>query len=52
MVTVIEGLRWSLLGDPDPNLAVYAISTASALALVAAGFVYFRRTEQFFADVI
>jgi lipopolysaccharide transport system permease protein len=52
MVTVIEGLRWSLLGNPDPNLAVYAVSVASALALFIAGFVYFRRTEQFFADVI
>lgn len=52
MVTVIEGLRWSLLGHPDPNLAVYGISVASALMLFAAGFIYFRRTEQFFADVI
>jgi lipopolysaccharide transport system permease protein len=52
MVSVIEGLRWSLLGVPDPNLGVYAVSVASALVMLAASLIYFRRTEQFFADII
>jgi lipopolysaccharide transport system permease protein len=52
LVTVIEGTRWAFLGTDAPALAVTAISTASALALLAAALVYFRRTERYLADII
>jgi lipopolysaccharide transport system permease protein len=52
MVSVLDGMRWSLLGTTAPEPATVAISVASALTLLIAAIVYFRRTEQFFADVI
>jgi homopolymeric O-antigen transport system permease protein len=52
MVSVLTGVRWSLLGATAPDPAMVAISVASALALLTVAIVYFRRTEQFFADVI
>ena len=52
MVSVVGGVRWALLGAPAPELAPVAISVGAALALLAAGIAYFRRTELFFADVI
>jgi lipopolysaccharide transport system permease protein len=52
MVSVIEGVRWGFLSTPAPDGLSVAISVASALVLLVAGLVYFRRTERFFADVI
>lgn len=52
MVSVINGFRWALVDGPAPSIGTVAVSWASALALLVAGLVYFRRTEQFFADVI
>jgi lipopolysaccharide transport system permease protein len=52
VVSIIEGYRWAFLGTPAPDLAVVAVSVASALAMLGAGVVYFRRTERFFADVV
>jgi lipopolysaccharide transport system permease protein len=52
MVSVIEGVRWGFLSTPAPDGLSVAISVASALVLLVAGLVYFRRTEHFFADVI
>jgi lipopolysaccharide transport system permease protein len=52
MVSVIEGVRWGFLGTPAPDGLSVAISVVSALMLLVAGLVYFRRTERFFADVI
>ncbi len=46
------GLRWSLLHTAPPSLAELAISTAVSVALLVAAVVYFRRSEQTFADVI
>lgn len=52
MVGVVEGFRWALLGtDTAPGPAV-AVSSLAALALLAGGLLYFRRTERTFADVI
>lgn len=53
MVGIIEGFRWTILGD-RVALDTGAVATAavvSALAM-AAGVSYFRRTERTFADVI
>ena len=52
MVSVVNGVRWTLLGAPAPEPAAVAISVAVALAVLAAGIAYFRRTELFFADVV
>jgi len=52
MVSVLDGMRWSLLGASAPDPLMVAISAASALTVLFVAIVYFRRTEQFFADVI
>ncbi len=52
MAGVIEGFRWALLGKQRPDFMVMAVSLAVVLALLGSGIVYFKRTEQTFADVI
>jgi lipopolysaccharide transport system permease protein len=52
MVTGIEGFRWALLGTGGIPAEVFAISTASAFVLFVGGYLYFRRVERTFADVI
>ncbi|HEU4980421.1 MAG TPA: ABC transporter permease [Solirubrobacterales bacterium] len=52
LVSVLEGLRWALFDTPYPGTGVIAVSVASALALALVALWYFRRTEQFFADLI
>jgi lipopolysaccharide transport system permease protein len=52
-VGLIEGFRWSLLGDAS-ELTPYAVlvTMAAVVVVLAAGVRYFRRTEKTFADVI
>jgi lipopolysaccharide transport system permease protein len=52
MAGVVEGFRWALLGTGEPPGAMLAASVLAALALLASGALYFRRTERTFADVI
>jgi lipopolysaccharide transport system permease protein len=56
MTTVTEGFRWALVGGPPPGSTTSPVLVAGSLALVAVvlvgGLVYFRRTEQTFADVV
>jgi lipopolysaccharide transport system permease protein len=52
MAGVVEGFRWALLGSGEPPGAMLAASVLAALALLASGALYFRRTERTFADVI
>jgi len=52
MVGVIEGFRWALLGKQSPNFIAMAISIFAVLALFLSGFIYFKKMEQSFADVI
>ncbi len=52
LVTVVDGTRWAFLGTDAPPPAVAAISVASAVVLLVAGLVYFRRTERYLADII
>ena len=53
MVAGIEGFRSAIIGGGAGAPAeVYAISTASAIVLGLAGYLYFRRVERTFADVI
>ena len=53
MVGIIDGFRWSVLGDRvavDPQ--AIAVSTAITIVSMATGIWYFRRMERRFADVI
>ena len=53
MVGIIDGFRWSVLGDRvavDP--AAIAVATAITVVSMAIGIWYFRRMERRFADVI
>jgi lipopolysaccharide transport system permease protein len=52
MVGVINGFRWALLGAPSPIGMGLLVSTIVAIILLASGWVYFRRMERTFADLI
>lgn len=51
MAGVIEGFRWALLGTNPPG-AMMGVSLAVVLALLVAGIFYFRRVEQYYADIV
>jgi len=49
---VVEGFRWALLGQEGNVGNLVWVSTAIILGLLISGLVYFKRTEDTFADVI
>jgi lipopolysaccharide transport system permease protein len=52
MAGVVEGFRWALLGtDPAPG-PILAVSVIVTILIFISGLLYFRRTENYFADVI
>jgi lipopolysaccharide transport system permease protein len=51
MVTLVDGFRWSLANGPPPGAESF-VSLAVVLVVLAGGFMYFRRVERYFADVI
>ncbi len=52
VVGVVEGFRWSLLGQHAPSIETIVPSVCIVLILLASGIVYFKRMERTFADVI
>jgi len=50
-VGVIDGFRWAILGSPLYWPGV-ALSLALVLVIAITGFLYFRKVEKYFADVI
>lgn len=52
MVGVVEGFRWALLDTDTYPLSMVIISSFVALALLISGFIYFRRMERSFADIV
>jgi lipopolysaccharide transport system permease protein len=52
MVGVIDGFRWSILGQSDIYWPGLYISIGTVALLIASGVWYFRKTERTFADVI
>jgi lipopolysaccharide transport system permease protein len=52
MATVLDGTRWALIDQPAPSAAKVLISIGSASVLLVGAVLYFRRAEQFFADII
>jgi lipopolysaccharide transport system permease protein len=51
MAGVIEGFRWALLGTEPPG-ALIGVSVAIVIVLLVGGVFYFRRMEQYFADIV
>jgi lipopolysaccharide transport system permease protein len=51
MAGVIEGFRWALLGAQGPG-TMMLVSVAVVLVLLVSGAFYFRRMEQYYADVV
>jgi lipopolysaccharide transport system permease protein len=51
MAGVIEGFRWALLGTGAPN-AMILVSLGMVLTLLVTGMFYFRRMEQYYADIV
>lgn len=52
MAGVVEGFRWALLGaDTQPGWMI-GVSAVAALALLVSGSLYFRKTEERFADIV
>jgi len=51
MAGVIEGFRWALLGT-DPPKAMILVSAGVVVLLLIGGLFYFKRMEQYFADVV
>lgn len=53
MVGIIDGFRWALLrGQTELYLPGFLLSIALVMVVVISGFIYFRRAEITFADVI
>lgn len=52
MVGVIEGFRWALLGKAMPDFELMAMSTVVVSVVLYTGYLFFRRLERSFADVI
>ncbi len=52
VVGVVEGFRWTLLGQRAPSLEMMLPSLAIVLLLFVSGVIYFKRMERTFADVI
>jgi lipopolysaccharide transport system permease protein len=51
-VAVVDGFRGALLGTAPPSVDVVVTSGVVAAILLVSGTLYFRRTEQSFADVV
>jgi lipopolysaccharide transport system permease protein len=51
MAGVIEGFRWALLGDGMPS-AMILVSVGMVILILVSGMFYFRRMEQYYADIV
>ena len=52
MSSVLTGFRWALLGTQSPGTGPLLVSITTALVLLVGASLYFRRVENFFADVV
>jgi lipopolysaccharide transport system permease protein len=52
MASIIDGFRWSLLGDASPDENFLWMSVALTLALLVSGIFYFKKVERILADFI
>jgi len=51
MAGVIEGFRWALLGSAPPS-GIIGLAVVVVLVLLVSGAFYFRKMEQYFADIV
>ena len=51
MAGVIEGFRWALLGTAPPS-GIIGLSVVMVLVLLVSGAFYFKKMEQYFADIV
>jgi lipopolysaccharide transport system permease protein len=51
MAGVIEGFRWALLGTAIPSGIIF-VSVGMVILLLVSGMFYFRRMEQYYADIV
>jgi len=51
MAGVIEGFRWALLGANPPGAMIW-VSLGVVIVLLVTGAFYFRKVEQYFADIV
>jgi lipopolysaccharide transport system permease protein len=51
MAGVIEGFRWALLGSEIPGPMIF-ISVCVVITLLISGMFYFRKMEQYYADIV
>jgi len=51
MAGVIEGFRWAILGSGAPS-AMVLVSVGMVLVILVSGMFYFRRMEQYYADIV
>jgi lipopolysaccharide transport system permease protein len=51
MAGVIEGFRWALLGTEIPGPMIF-VSVSVVVVLLVSGMFYFRRMEQYYADIV
>jgi lipopolysaccharide transport system permease protein len=52
MAGVVEGFRWTLLGQGSPPSPMLAVSALTVLVILVGGLYFFRRLEQSFVDVV
>lgn len=52
MVGVINGFRWALMGQTQPDWSAIAMSTVVTISVLITGLYYFRRTEKTFIDIV
>ena len=52
MVGVIEGFRWALLGKTPPDFSLVAVGAGIVLIVLYGGYLFFKKCEQTFADII
>jgi len=51
MAGVIDSFRWALLGSGTPN-AMVLVSVGMVFLILVSGMFYFRRMEQYYADIV
>lgn len=52
MAGVVEGFRWTLLGESDPPVMILIASVSMIIVLMVSGLYFYKRREDYFVDVI
>lgn len=52
LAVAIEGMRWAIGGEPAPTATAWLLGTTSAVTLFVTGYLFFRKREPTFSDVV